>query len=68
MDTDLAWWFSPKTRLFFVFIVLVTIIVVFLVDMAGLHLPNTAKVLTVMTATIFYFVLITILDRKKGRT
>lgn len=64
----MAWWlFSPKTRLFFLVMVLVTIAVVFLVDMIGLYLPGTAKVLIVVIAIILYFVLITMIDRLKRR-
>jgi len=47
--------------------VLVTIAVVFLVDMIGLYLPGTAKVLIVVIAIILYFVLITMIDRLKRR-
>lgn len=66
-DASLAWWFSPKTRSFFVFIVLVTIVVFFLVDMIGLNLTNTAKYQTIMTAIILYFLLVTIVDRMKRK-
>ena len=63
----MSWLFSPKTRLFFVVIVLVTIIVTLLMDMIGLRLPGTTKVLIIVGAVIFYVVLITILEIMKRR-
>jgi hypothetical protein len=56
----LSWWITPKIRLYFVLIVVVTIALTSSMDPR--FLPGVQKVSIIMIAIIFYFVLFTIIE------
>ncbi len=60
----MAWWLRPRIGVLF-FAVLVVVVLVFLLDMIGIHLPYVAKYLTLMMVVAFY-ILVGLLRFPKG--